>query len=380
MESRVHENSPDRRSVTRVSLAGIPHSLDESLLAEAVRETACAATDFSWLSHGDSVFVKPASNSGNRYPATTHPVAMSTTVRLLKEKGAGRVLVGDMSGIQAVKLTPDHLKGSTRRLMEENGLAEAAARSGGELYFPEEDGWDAFFEDGPVMGGSWTAGILMPKILREVDHIVLLPRCSRHTLAGATLGMKAAVGYWRTDSRLEYHRDASTLHEKTAEANTVPSLKEKQRLVLTVADRVQATMGPDFGYKVCPDPGIAFASESLVAHDMLSLAWLLLSRGSVPYLHRHAPLDPHESRFIVDLGNRYVAGLLGGASAAAQAETLKRNPMNSIWDSRTLQSAFDVFGGVPRLDLVAATPGLPEALTRRLQSMVDEPRGRRLSY
>ncbi len=81
----------------------------------------------------------------------------------------------------------------------------------------------------------------MPKIIREVDHVVLLPRCSRHALAGATLGMKAAVGYWRTDSRLEYHHDAATFHEKTAEANTVTSLKEKQRLTLTVANKIQAT-------------------------------------------------------------------------------------------------------------------------------------------
>ena len=88
---------------------------------------------------------------------------------------------------------------------------------------------------------------MMPKIIREVDHVVLLPRCSRHALAGATLGMKAAVGYWRTDSRLEYHHDAATFHEKTAEANTVTSLKEKQRLTLTVADKIQATFGPDKG-------------------------------------------------------------------------------------------------------------------------------------
>jgi hypothetical protein len=50
--------------------------------------------------------------------------------------------------------------------------------------------------------------------------------------------MKAAVGYWRTDSRLEYHQDAATFQEKTAEANTVPSLRNKLRLSLTVADKV----------------------------------------------------------------------------------------------------------------------------------------------
>jgi uncharacterized protein (DUF362 family) len=346
---------------------------DDSLLAEAVRTAAEAATDFSWLSAGDAVFVKPASNSRFRYPATTHPLGIRTMVALLKEKGAGRVVVGDMSGIQSVKLTPRGLRGSSRRLMRSNGIADAALESGAELCFPEEDGWDAFFEEEPGRGRSWKSGIMMPKVLREVDHVVLLPRCSRHTLAGATLGMKAAVGYWRTDTRLEYHRDAATLHEKTAEANTVPTLKEKQRLVLTVADRVQASMGPDFGFTVRPEAGIVLASESLVAHDMVSLAWLLECRSTVPYVHRHAPLDPHESRLIVDLGNRWVVELLGGAAAAARAETLCRNPMETIWDNRTLQSAFTAFGGVPLLEFDNANATVPREIVARLAAHTSPP-------
>jgi len=43
----------------------------------------------------------------------------------------------------------------------------------------------------------------MPGILKEVDQVVLMPRCARHALAGNTFGMKAAVSYWRTVSRLE---------------------------------------------------------------------------------------------------------------------------------------------------------------------------------
>ena len=100
----------------------------------------------------------------------------------------------------------------------------------------------------PASGSNWKGGLMMPKILREVDHIVLMPRCSRHVLAGSTLGLKAAVGYWRTDTRLEYHRDASTFQEKTAEGNTVGTLLQKQRLVLTAADKILTSFGPDKGY------------------------------------------------------------------------------------------------------------------------------------
>lgn len=64
----------------------------------ATRRAAEAASDFAWLTHGDTVFIKPVINSGNPYPANTSPPALGAMVGLLKEKGAGRVLVGDMGG------------------------------------------------------------------------------------------------------------------------------------------------------------------------------------------------------------------------------------------------------------------------------------------
>ncbi|MBW2138255.1 MAG: DUF362 domain-containing protein, partial [Deltaproteobacteria bacterium] len=208
---------------TEVALTGIKRGAEDHLLIEAVKEAARAATDFSWLSRGDVVLIKPALNSGNPYPATTSPAGIRAMVELLKEKGARRVIVSDMSGVEHVKLTREKLKGSSRKLMIKSGMADAARKAGAELYFPEEDGWGAFFEDGPRDSSHWKGAIMMPKILKEVDHLVLMPRCGRHVLLGSTLGMKAAVGYWRTDSRLEYHKDASTIQEKTADANTVPS-------------------------------------------------------------------------------------------------------------------------------------------------------------
>ena len=103
---------------TRVFLAGVDRGASVQAMKSAVCAAAEAATDFSWLSKGDSVFIKPALNSGNPYPATTNPIAIGAMVELLKEKGARRVIVGDMSGIEHVKLSPKGLTGSSRRLME----------------------------------------------------------------------------------------------------------------------------------------------------------------------------------------------------------------------------------------------------------------------
>jgi len=358
---------------TKVSMAGVSHKANEAELITAIRQAAEAATDFSWLSRGDAVLIKPVVNSGNTYPATTNPIGMKAVIGLLKEKGAKQIIVSDMSGIEHVKLLPDKLRGSTRDLMKSCGLAQTVVEAGGELYFPEEEGWQSFFEDGPASGSNWKSGIMMPKIIREVDHVVLLPRCSRHALAGATLGMKAAVGYWRTDSRLEYHHDAATFHEKTAEANTVTSLKEKQRLTLTVANKIQATFGPDKGYVVVPDIGLIFASESLVAHDMISLAWLLDSRLKVPAEQQKMYRDPYKSQFIVNLANRWVVNLLGGMVQATGAEKLLRNDLAAIWDDRVLKRAFELFGGVPRLRFIEANSGVPTELRRRLTTMTTIP-------
>ena len=62
------------------------------------KKTVEAATDFSWLSRGDRVLIKMAVNSGNPYPATTDPWSVQCMVKLLRERGAGKILVGDQSG------------------------------------------------------------------------------------------------------------------------------------------------------------------------------------------------------------------------------------------------------------------------------------------
>lgn len=330
----------------------------------AVRSTAEAATDFSWLSKGDTVFIKPALNSGNPYPATTHPLGISSMIELLREKGARRVIVGDMAGIEYVKLSPNGLSGSTRRLMEGSGMAMAAQAAGAELHFFEEAGWNSFYEDMPTSGSNWKRGIMMPNILKEVDHIILMPRCGRHVLLGTTLGLKSAVGYWRTDTRLEYHHDASTIHEKTVEGNTVETLLRKQRLVLTVADKILTTFGPDAGYVVQPETGLVIASQTLVAHEMVSMAWLLYNRGILHAQGFEAFRD--KSGLVASIGNRWIVGKLGGLSKAFTSEKLTKCVLSSLGDDRVMNHAYKVFGGKPTIALESSDGLLSYDLKKRL--------------
>ena len=63
-----------------VALVGVRHGAGDPLVAEAVKKAAREVTDFSWLSRGDSVLIKPALNSGNLYPATTSPVGIGAMI------------------------------------------------------------------------------------------------------------------------------------------------------------------------------------------------------------------------------------------------------------------------------------------------------------
>jgi len=372
-EAKAELTFPEPGPKTKVSLAGVEKGSTEDMLSEAIRNAAEVATDFSWLSKGDSVLIKPVVNSGNPYPATTSPAGIAAIVALLKEKGAGKVIISDMSGFEHVRLRRDGLTGSSRELMEKCGIAQAATAAGAELYFPEEDGWEAFFEEPPASDSHWKAGIMMPKILNDVDHLVLMPRCSRHMLAGSTLGLKAAVGYWRADSRLEYHHDAETFQEKTAESNTVPSLKEKQRLVLTTATKTLATLGPDKGYVTEPDTGLIIASDSVVAHDMVSLAWLLENRRLAPAAQKKGSKDPYTSQMIVSIANKVVTKWLGGFGAALAAEKLTRHDIKTIWDDRVLNRAYWLWDGVPKVEIVDANDGVPSAVKEKLAQEVSLP-------
>jgi uncharacterized protein (DUF362 family) len=365
-QTRGISKPPASGSQTLVCLAGIKRGASEEAMRSAVRAAAEAATDFSWLSPGDAVFIKPALNSGNPYPATTSPIAIAAMVELLKYRGAGRVVVGDMSGIRDVKLSPEGVAGSSRKLMESCGMARIVQDAGAEVHFFEEAGWGAFYEDTPASGSHWKNGLMMPNILKEVKHIILMPRCGRHMLAGSSLGLKAAVGYWRTDTRLECHRYLSTFQEKIADGNTVETLCKKQRLVLSAADKILTTFGPDRGHVSQPETGLVIASESVLAHDMVSLAWLLQNRPSLLYRLIYWVFT---WRRIVSCVNFYIVNKLGGRRPIF-ARQKPKNDVSTIGDDRVLNRAYQVLGGKPKVILQAANSAVPDDLRNRLSEMV----------
>lgn len=242
----------------------------------AVRQV-CRQLDWSWLRRGDSVFVKLSSNSRHPHPAATSPNAVRAVVAELLDRGAGRVLVGDQGGVEYVRLARgDKRYSSTENLTRANGLHEAIVDSGARPYFFDNQTFDeGYFEAScPFPGSHWRESPRIARVIREVDHIIYLPRLSSHVLAGYTHGHKIAVGWLRDDSRYQLHFEAAGFHEKYVEVNYVPEIRNRLRLVVTLAERVLLNVGPDVGTLATPDSWIVIGSSHLANHDAVSVAAL----------------------------------------------------------------------------------------------------------
>jgi uncharacterized protein (DUF362 family) len=257
------------------------------------KKTVEATTDFSWLSRGDRVLLKIALNSGNPYPATTDPWSVHCMVKLLKERGAGRILVGDQSGFGTVQWTKDRKKGSSRQLAKTAGLLKVIEDSDTEPCFFEEFGWDAYRPTFPEGDHHWGRPIMIPAKLDEVDHIIYLPRVSSHILAGNTLGFKLSVGFLRSDSRGEFHRAGKQFYSMYEEINHVPQIATKLRLVVSSGRSVLTLIGPNDGPIAKPDFGLVLASDDLLAHEMLAYAWLQWNRQFETSSIAHMTMGSH---------------------------------------------------------------------------------------
>ena len=260
-----------------VSSSWVPKE-DWDLFHSLFRKTVESATDFSWLSRGDRVLLKLALNSGHDFPATTDPWLLWCMIEILREKGAGSILVGDQSGVEAVHWTPENERGSSRKLCESTGLLKIIQEYNATPCFFEEGGYDAYKSTLPPGPNHWARPIWVTNVLDEVDHIVYLARVSSHILGDITSGMKLGVGFLRDDSRLIFHQGGKDFYAMYEEINQVPVITDKLRLSVSSGTRVLATFGPDDGYVSKPNVGLLLASEDILAHELLSYAWLKWNR------------------------------------------------------------------------------------------------------
>ena len=324
---------------------------------------ALAQVDLGWINPGDTVLVKIASNSGYAHPSVTSPAAVRAVVAELFTRGAGRVIVGEQAGIQYVRHVADGQRfSSTRERLRNNGLLDAVTSTGAELYCFDDQDYDAgFFEATPPDGSHWARPLMLPNVIRQADHIVILPRISSHAIAGYTLGHKAAIGWLREDSRNHLHADARSFYEKYTEINYVAEIRDRFRVALVYAEKVLLHLGPDevtggfTGTIVDADPRIVLASTNLANLDAVAVGLLVhLNRTTpvpptVPLVYTQAGADAF-NRLLVWRIVQQDTGIPWGPATAADYTPLTAHAFeHGISHDRVLARAWELTGGRPAM-------------------------------
>jgi uncharacterized protein (DUF362 family) len=220
---------------------------------------------------GKSVLVKPNVVSDRPHPTTTNPAVVAAVVRLLREAGAARVYVGDMSAMLTLAL------GSTRGNMEKCGIARAAREAGAELVAFEEGSW----VEVPLPGARYLERALVTEWLFKVDLVVNLPVIKTHRSAGYSICLKNFIGCTHLRQR-PYLIDAEHWEELVTEFN----LAFRPALHIVDGTRSMIADGPWQGPSAAT--GLIIASGDAVAADLVGLG-IIASYGRWPAVVGKSP-------------------------------------------------------------------------------------------
>jgi len=335
-----------------------------------IKETFLKATNnIEWLKKGETVLLKPALNSPDPYPATTHPLTVKIISEILIERGAN-VIIGDQSGVGHVLHGPKGvLKGSSS-----NNYSKSGMKGNNKVRFIgfEEKGWEkGFFHFQSKEITSWQNGFYITNWIKKADHIISLPRLSTHVQAGVTLGFKNMVGLLREDSRLEFHMNgplslfmnmrakqakievkddkSDSFFKKIVEISL--AIRSKLRLTMITATKAQVTLGPDkkmlgplFSSQVVTlDPGVVIASSDQIAVEVYAIAYL-------SYLYCQISLNKKLIQKFIHLLNGQINEL--GKKA--------------VWDNPFIQHALDLRLGTNDFNIEYV--GIPEKIQKYISA------------
>jgi uncharacterized protein (DUF362 family) len=219
---------------------------------------------------GKGVLLKPNFNSADPAPGSTHPDVLAALVTQLREMGAGKITVGDRSGM-----------GATRRVMQQIGAFDLAKRMGFEtVVFDEleEKQW-ALIQS---KDDHWKRGFAVPKMLLDSEAVVQTCNLKTHRFGGHfTLSLKNSVGFAAKQVGGAGYNYMSELHGSRHQRTMIAELNRAYAPALVVMDGVEAlaTGGPDRGKVI--KPGVVLASRDRIALDAVGVAILRLF-GTTP--------------------------------------------------------------------------------------------------
>jgi uncharacterized protein (DUF362 family)/Pyruvate/2-oxoacid:ferredoxin oxidoreductase delta subunit len=179
---------------------------------------------------------------------TTHPVFLEAAIRLVKEKGAARILAGDSPGLQP--------PGFTAKL---SGLGEITRRNGAE--------WVDFTRrkvEVPCPGGRAVRQFTLTAAVEDADIIISLPKLKTHQLMYFTGAMKNLFGLIPSVLKSAYH---VRLRGKDSFASMIVDLNTAAPAQYAFMDAVVGMEGPGPSAGYPRKIGAVLASPNLLALD-----------------------------------------------------------------------------------------------------------------
>jgi uncharacterized protein (DUF362 family) len=280
-------------------LGGIMDSANDRSASVAIVKTtdrktgiprAAAMLEEASFSEKD-VYLKCNYNSPDNFPATTHPDALRTAVKLLRAKECRNIILVERSGM-----------GLTREVLKELGttdlirqlkvtflpLEEVTADQWQRVYFPES---------------HWKDGIEVPRFLNQEACVVQVCNLNTHRFGGQfSASLKNSIGliakYDSKDPQKNYMRE---LHDSPNQCQMIAEVNQAYSPQLMIMDAVQSFIdgGPESGEVA--NPGVIAASKDRVALDAVGLAMLRHFGAGFP-LNQGAIFDHAQIKRAAELG------------------------------------------------------------------------------
>ena len=260
---------------------------------------------------GKDLFLKPNFNSAHAPPGSTHNDTLSTLVRRLQTMGAGRMTVGDRSGM-----------GNTRAVMERKGIFRMAEERGFDVIVFDDldaDGW----EMKQVAGSHWQNGFAVARPVLEAQGIVQTCCLKTHGYGGHfTMSLKNSVGLVAKRVPGDRHDYMTELHRSPHQRHMIAEVNVAYQPDLIVLDGIEAfvTGGPAEGKQVSAQ--VILAGTDRVAIDAVGVA-ILRHFGTTPAVTEGAIFEQEQIARAVELGL--------GVDHPAKIELLTADPQSAAY-------------------------------------------------
>ncbi|MBC7189321.1 DUF362 domain-containing protein [Candidatus Aerophobetes bacterium] len=216
------------------------------------------------ICRGDTVIVKPNLVKPAHYKTgtITNPFLIEAICRIVKDKGAKRVIVADGAAVGY----------DTEKVFDEADLREMAKREGVELFDFKKSKW----VDVPVPHGKVLHRVKLPRILLEAEVVINVPVMKTHDVFPATLGIKNMKGVIREEDKKRFHRWG--LSQAIVDLNRVAFPD------LTIIDATVGMegLGPTHGEPV--NLGLIVVSRDVVAADTVGAVIMGINPQEIEYI------------------------------------------------------------------------------------------------